>query len=133
MPNVRHLLGDHGVTFTNEFVTTSECGPSRARILTGEYSHHTGVLQNFGPRGYQASTSASNLAVWLHTRGYETALVGKYLNDYTIYGHDRIPAGWDDWRRWTAARGAVLRLHAERERPRMSTTARSRRTTRPTC
>ena len=98
MPNVRHLLGDHGVTFTNAFVTTSECCPSRASILTGEYSHHSGVVQNFGPAGYKRFDQRSNLAIWLQHAGYDTALVGKYLNDYTIYGHDRIPAGWSNWR-----------------------------------
>ncbi|HYA09393.1 MAG TPA: sulfatase-like hydrolase/transferase, partial [Gaiellaceae bacterium] len=35
MTNVRHLLGDHGVTFSNFNVTTSMCAPSRASILTG--------------------------------------------------------------------------------------------------
>src|SRR6266542_3766309 len=40
MPNVRHLLADHGVTFDDAFVTTSLCCPSRASILTGRYSRH---------------------------------------------------------------------------------------------
>jgi N-acetylglucosamine-6-sulfatase len=97
MKNVRHLLAGHGVTFANYHVTTSECGPSRASILTGQYSHHTGVLDNFGPHSYPAFDQSSNLAVWLHESGYRTALVGKYLNDYTLYGHNEIPPGWDDW------------------------------------
>jgi arylsulfatase A-like enzyme len=95
--NVQRLLAAHGVTFTNFDVTTSQCGPSRATILTGQYSHHTGVTDNFGPHGYPAFKSASDLAVWLHRAGYETALVGKYLNDYSLDGHDAIPPGWDDW------------------------------------
>ena len=97
MSNVRHLLAEHGVTFSNYHVTTSECGPSRASILQGQYSHHTGVLDNFGLHSFPAFDQRSNLAVWLHKSGYRTALVGKYLNDYTIYGHDAIPPGWDDW------------------------------------
>src|SRR6185503_9994204 len=77
MQNVKHLLVDHGVNFTNAHVTTPMCGPSRASILTGQYSHHTGVLDNFG---------------------YKTALVGKYINAYTgAAGHHEIPPGWDDW------------------------------------
>ena len=39
----------------------------------------------------------SNLAVWLHDAGYETALVGKYLNDYTVYGNHHVPPGWSTW------------------------------------
>jgi arylsulfatase A-like enzyme len=97
MQNVRHLLADHGVTFSNYHVTTSECGPSRASILQGQYAHHTGVLDNFGLHSFPKFDQSSNLAVWLHRSGYRTALVGKYLNDYTIYGHDAIPPGWDDW------------------------------------
>ncbi len=59
--------------------------------------HHTGVTDNFGPHGFPAFNDSSDLAVWLHNAGYETALVGKYLNDYSLDGHNEIPPGWDDW------------------------------------
>lgn len=97
MPNVHNLLARHGVTFSNYNVTTSECGPSRASILTGQYSSHTGVLDNFGPHGYPSFKGGSDLAVWLHHAGYDTALVGKYINDYSLDGHNEIPPGWNDW------------------------------------
>lgn len=99
MKNARTLLADHGVTFTDAHVTTSMCGPSRASILTGQYSHHTGVLENFGPDSYPAfDEEKDDLGVWMHRAGYETALVGKYVNSYTdAYVHNRIPPGWDDW------------------------------------
>jgi len=97
MHHVQQLLARHGVTFDNFRVTTSECGPSRASILTGQYSHHTGVTGNFGPHGYPAFDAETDLPVWLHRAGYETALVGKYLNDYSLDGHNAIPPGWDDW------------------------------------
>jgi N-acetylglucosamine-6-sulfatase len=97
MREVRRLIASRGVVFTNAFVTTSECCPSRASILTGQYSHHTGVIQNFGPTSYPRFDEKSNLAVWLHRAGYDTALVGKYLNDYTVYGHHHIPPGWSDF------------------------------------
>ena len=84
MKNVQNLLLDHGVNFTNAHVTTSMCGPSRASILTGQYAHHTGVLDNFGPHAYPAFKEQSNdLPVWMHRAGYQTALVGKYINGYT--------------------------------------------------
>jgi N-acetylglucosamine-6-sulfatase len=97
MKDVQQLLARHGTTFTNYHVTASECGPSRASILQGLYAHHTGVLDNFGLHSFPAFDASSTLAVWLHQAGYETGLVGKYLNDYTLYGHHRIPPGWDDW------------------------------------
>lgn len=97
MTNVQRLLASHGVTFTNAFVTTSECCPSRASFLTGQYAHTTGVVQNFGPNSYPHFYEKSNLAVWLHDAGYDTALVGKYLNDYTVYGNHHVPPGWSTW------------------------------------
>ena len=97
MRDVQRLLARHGVTFDNFRVTTSECGPSRASILAGQYSHHTGVTDNFGPHGYPAFDAEGDLPVWLHHAGYETALVGKYLNDYSLDGHNVTPPGWDDW------------------------------------
>jgi arylsulfatase A-like enzyme len=97
MKNVRGLLAAHGVTFTNFDVTTSMCGPSRATILSGQYSHHTGVTANFGPNGYPAFNDSSDLATWLQGAGYETALVGKYINDYSLDGNNAIPPGWNRW------------------------------------
>ena len=97
MPTVERLLGGDGVTFSNFHVTTSECCPSRASILLGEYSHNTGVTDNFGRHSYPAFNEQSNLAVWLHDAGYGTALVGKYLNDYPIDAPRHVPPGWDTW------------------------------------
>ena len=98
MPEVRKLLGGHGVTFANSFVTTSLCCPSRATILTGQYSRHTGVYQNTTPHGGATSfRDRSTVATWLHGAGYETALVGKYLNDYNRLPTGYVPPGWDEW------------------------------------
>ena len=99
MRNVQTLLADHGVNFTNAHVTTSMCGPSRASILTGQYAHHTGVFDNFGAHAYPAfKDEPTDLPVWMHDAGYQTALVGKYINGYTgVAGHHKIPPGWDDW------------------------------------
>jgi arylsulfatase A-like enzyme len=100
MQNVKRLLVDHGVNFTNAHVTTPICGPSRASILTGQYAHHTGVLDNFGTHAYPAfkEDEADDLPVWMHDAGYRTSLVGKYINAYTgAAGHHAIPPGWDNW------------------------------------
>lgn len=97
MRNVRHLLAREGVRFDRYYTTTSECCPSRASILTGQYPHHTGVVANFGPHAYPSFDDRSTLATWLHDAGYATAMVGKYLNGYTLDGDHRIPPGWDRW------------------------------------
>ncbi|MFL5736697.1 MAG: sulfatase [Actinomycetota bacterium] len=95
MPNVNKFLVDKGVTFPNGFVTNPQCCPSRASIFTGQYSHGTGVYKNFPPHGGFASfNDTSTVATWLKRAGYDTALVGKYLNGY----HGKyIPPGWDHW------------------------------------
>lgn len=96
MPNVRRLLRTRGITFRNAFVTTSLCCPSRASILTGRYSRHTGVFANEGPNGgAQSFDDRSTIATWLQGSGYSTSMVGKYLNGYQSA---TVPPGWDDWR-----------------------------------
>jgi N-acetylglucosamine-6-sulfatase len=107
MPNVRRLQ-QRGTTFTNYFVTDSLCCPSRASILTGRYPHDTGIFRNTGAdggflafqaRGLEQDTYATNL----QGVGYRTALMGKYLNQYspsrvrTALGGPYVPPGWTDW------------------------------------
>ena len=97
MRNVQRLLAREGVRFDRYYTTTSECCPSRASILTGQYPHHSGVVANFGQHGYPSFRERSTLATWLHDAGYTTAMVGKYLNGYTLDGDHRVPPGWDRW------------------------------------
>jgi N-acetylglucosamine-6-sulfatase len=105
MPNTRRLIGRAGVTFRNSFTPFPLCCPSRVTTLTGQYAHTHGVMGN-GPGdkshpegGYAAFPSGANtVATWLHDVGYQTALVGKYLNGYGSPGTPlRVPRGWDDW------------------------------------
>ena len=51
MPKVKSLLVNHGMTFDNSFVVNPLCCPSRSTILTGQYSHTTGVYKNAPPYG----------------------------------------------------------------------------------
>jgi N-acetylglucosamine-6-sulfatase len=98
LPRVRSLIGRQGVTFDNSFVNLSECCPSRATFMTGEYAHNHGVLSNHPPDGgFYRLNSDNTLAVWMHDAGYRTVMIGKYLNDYGTKGPDLIPPGWDDW------------------------------------
>jgi arylsulfatase A-like enzyme len=99
MKNVNSLIGARGATFANSFVNYSLCCPSRATFLTGQYMHNHQVVSNHRPNGgfdrFEALHAHNNLAVWLQRAGYTTALIGKYLNEYT----DQWPVvpGWSEW------------------------------------
>ena len=98
MPRTHRALVEKGFRFTNSFITNAWCCPSRASILSGQYSHTNGVWTVGGPYGMKAwlADEESTLATWLHDAGYRTGIVGKYLNEY---GAAHIPAyappGWD--------------------------------------
>ena len=97
MPNVKSELIDSGVTFTEGYVTTSLCCPSRTSILTGQYSHNTGVHDNSPPDGgAEVFDDHCTLARWLKAQNYKTGFVGKYLNGYASLA-PCIPPGYDDW------------------------------------
>jgi N-acetylglucosamine-6-sulfatase len=101
MPQTGHDLRAPGMKFNNAFVSNSLCCPSRATILTGNYSHATGVYTNTPPNGgweafHDGGAESSTVATWLHDDGYHTALIGKYLNSYgprNLF----VPPGWDRW------------------------------------
>ncbi len=100
MPTVEQKLVAHGVTFRNSFVVNSNCCPSRTSLLTGQYSHSTGVYKNLPPHGgFPSFRDSRTIATVLHGAGYTTALVGKYLNRYGVGTHDAhyVPPGWDHW------------------------------------
>jgi N-acetylglucosamine-6-sulfatase len=67
-------LADQGVRFTNAFVTTSLCSPSRASFLTGMYAHTHGVRNNLTPWN-DANVTFLEL---LKAVGYDTAFIGKW-------------------------------------------------------
>jgi arylsulfatase A-like enzyme len=100
---------DAGVKFTESFVSTSLCCPSRASLLTGQVSHNSGVKDNVLPTGGATLIlDEETVPVWLKRAGYRTGLVGKYLNGYGDNTQPSpkdnpsyIPPGWDDWQALT--------------------------------
>ncbi len=80
--------------FPNAFLSTPLCCPSRATILSGGYAHHTGVEGNGDGVHFDETDT---LATRLDNLGYETALIGKYLNEYPWARGPYIPRGWDRW------------------------------------
>ena len=103
MPKVKALIGDQGMRFDNYFPTYSVCGPSRSTVLTGKYPHNHQVMDNYYPvGGYRRFVEAGNetqtVNVWLKSHGYQTALIGKYINGYPDPAAPlHVPPGWSDW------------------------------------
>jgi arylsulfatase A-like enzyme len=84
-PNLDRLASQ-GMRFTNALVTNSICTPSRAAILTGQYSHKNGVFTLDDP----IDPSRIHIGHLFQRAGYATALIGKW------HLHTD-PAGFDFW------------------------------------
>jgi arylsulfatase A-like enzyme len=97
MPRTKRYLIRHGTGFTNYMVTTGECCPSRASLITGQYAHNNGVTSNqVAYPGLKAKRNV--LPVWLRRSGYRTMHVGaKYLNGYREFAGKKVAPGWSNW------------------------------------
>jgi N-acetylglucosamine-6-sulfatase len=96
MPQTFRWIVDRGTQFTQGLAAPPLCCPDRAGILTGQYPHNHGVFST--APGYGALQDPGNtLPVWLKNAGYDTALVGKYMNRYQRYAGLATGAGWDRW------------------------------------
>jgi arylsulfatase A-like enzyme len=83
-------LAREGACFPNAFVTTSLCSPSRASILTGQYSHTHKVVDNSAP----APEDLIYFPQYLQTKGYQTSFFGKW---HMGGASDDPQPGFDHW------------------------------------
>lgn len=67
-------LAAEGLRFRNAFVVNSLCAPSRATLVTGQYGHVNGVVNNHTPHP-EGNVSLPGL---LRPAGYKSAYVGKW-------------------------------------------------------
>jgi formylglycine-generating enzyme required for sulfatase activity len=80
-------IAKEGVLFNKAFVTNSICGPSRAVILTGKYSHKNGFKDNVHSK---FDGSQNTFIKELGKVGYQTAWIGKWHLETK-------PQGFDFW------------------------------------
>ena len=78
-------LAKEGMRFDNFTCANSICSPSRASILTGQYSHKNGVL---GLNG-SINDDSPQYPVELRKAGYQTWLVGKWHLKSQPKGYDK--------------------------------------------
>ncbi len=99
LPTIKNELMAKGVVFQDGFVTTPLCCPSRASILCGQYAHNHGVLTDKYPLGGAVKFNDKNtVSTAMKSLGYQTAYVGKYLNEYSnLKPSGVVPPGWDEW------------------------------------
>ncbi len=108
MPTVLAKIRDKGISFERAYYNYPLCCPSRATILTGRYAQNTGVTDQRYTLFLNGGNEPKTIAVWLHDAGYNTALIGKYLNGYPASkGISHVPPGWTFWaaRAGTASAG----------------------------
>ncbi len=84
-PNIDQIANE-GALLYRAFVNNSICGPSRAAILTGKYSHINGFKDNHD----RFDGDQQTLPKILRSHGYHTAIVGKWHLKST-------PQGFDYW------------------------------------
>lgn len=72
-PNIDRIARE-GALFTRAMVTNSICGPSRASLLTGKYSHKNGYTLN----EQRFDTRQRVFPELMRDSGYQTAWIGKW-------------------------------------------------------
>ena len=87
-PNIDRIAKE-GMLFERCLVTNSICGPSRAAILTGKYSHLNGFIDN--TIGSKFNFDQQTFGELLQQAGYKTGVLGKlHLGDTPSKGFDYI-------------------------------------------
>ncbi|NCI45378.1 sulfatase family protein [Sediminibacterium soli] len=85
-PNIDRIARE-GIRFNRAFVANSICGPARATVLTGQFSHKNGFLDNRS----RFDSSKTTVPKIMRQAGYQTAMIGKW---HLV----TLPTGFDYWK-----------------------------------
>jgi choline-sulfatase len=87
-------LKKHGVTFTNAYCSSSMCSPSRACLLTSEYSNVNGMPKLGETGGMPSQDELPNIASLLKQQaGYDVVWKGKWHLSYPLGWQGGSPSG----------------------------------------
>jgi N-acetylglucosamine-6-sulfatase len=97
MESLQDRMVAAGMRFDNGYVATPVCGPARGSVLTGKWSHNTGLEGTNGAWRdlVDSGELARNVAKRLEAVGYSCHLTGKFTNDLSS-GTWMCP-GFESW------------------------------------
>ena len=94
-------LANNGTIFTSAYVAHPFCGPSRASLMTGVYSHTIGAQFNLPPNSGETikkgiSLEETFISKVLDNAGYNTGIIGKWHLGSNPEFHPNV-RGFDDF------------------------------------
>jgi arylsulfatase A-like enzyme len=97
MGSLQKRVVARGMRFTNGYVATPICGPARGSVLTGKWSHNTGLEDTVGAWQdlVDSGELPSNIARRLKAAGYMCHHSGKFTNGLSNGGW--VCPGFDSW------------------------------------
>ncbi len=90
LPKIKQWLADAGTTFTNAYVTSPTCCPSRSALMSGRYVHNNGQYQHLNI-GVDLTRMTQR---YLQDGGYFTGHAGKFIHWVPL---SQVGPNWDRW------------------------------------